>query len=169
MSKRRYKKKAISIRVGELATKERRRQHGGVRTEIVDRSVDNKAIVKRHRAIAECTLDRYFLRELISEAEYEAGMKFRHAYLRAVLRIKVDDVGVGAHGDLEMSALMVIKSEKLLREAYGVLSLAQQTVIIAVCGFDEWAGGAYRLETFHRGLEKLIDLWKLADKSPKVL
>lgn len=38
-------------------------------------------------------------------------------------------------------------------------------IAIAVCGYDEWAGGTRRLETLRRGLDGLADLWQIADRS----
>ncbi len=153
------KRKSLPARSGEQATPERHLQQGGVRTEVVDRDAYNRIIIKRQRATIECALDRYFLQEKLNENDYEAGMKFRRAYLRAVLKVKVDDSGAGSHGDFEMATLIVIASDKLLRQAYAILSPAQKSVVINVCGHDFSAGDTYRLETLRRGLNKLAILW----------
>lgn len=160
MSKKHLKKKS-SLRTGEVSTKQRRTQNGGVISEVVDRDISGKALIIRHKARYTCTLDRYFGQLRLSEAEYKAGIRFQHAYLRAVLRVKVYDVGGGSQGDAEMAALIVIKSEKLLKEAYSVLSEKQKAIIIAICGHDEFAGDTYRMQTLRRGLTKLSELWKL--------
>src|ERR1700733_188615 len=91
MSKRQRKKKTLSVRIGELATKERRSQNGGVTIEVIDRDASDKIYMKRHRAYAECVLDDCLRRGAVSEAEYEAGMKFRCAYLKYVFKIKISD------------------------------------------------------------------------------
>jgi hypothetical protein len=158
---RKYRKKALPVRFGETATKERKGQQGGVVTEVIDRDLSGKALIKRQRALEECSLDAYLRRGIIGSEEHMVGLRFRHAYLRAVLKVQVDDIGGGSQGDPEMSALVVLKAERLLKEAYKVLSIAQRDIIITVCGYGDWAGGSYKLETLHRGLEKLVDLWRV--------
>jgi len=162
MPKRRYKKKAITIRVGEKAPKERQQHQGGLISEVIDRLPNGKAIMKRLRAMAECVLDAYVIREVINLLEYKAAMRFRKAYLRAVLHVKTDDTGVGHHGDTEHAALTPTESEQLLRQAYTVLDMTEKEVIIAVCGHDDWSGGTYRVKALHSGLEKLIKLWGIS-------
>ena len=161
MTKRRYKKKAIPSRLGEGVTKERRKKNGGIITETIDRDNNGRAIIQRQRAVAECVLDVYYLREVIDDAEYQAGMKFRKAYLRYALNIKVDDSGTGSHGDPEMSSVIVSESQRIVREAFDVLNDLERSVIIAVCG-DDWAGGDYRFTALHHGLAKLVAKWKIA-------
>jgi hypothetical protein len=162
MAKRKHKGRITAVRTGETPTPERRLQHGGVSAEVIDRDNRGKVLMHRFKAIAECPLDAYWQRGHLTEAEYKAGTKFRHAYFRAILRIQVEDKGSGAHGDPEMSMIAPIYSEQILREAYVVLSPLQKAVIVAVCGHDEWAGGTPKIKTLHRGLERLVDLWKLA-------
>jgi len=159
MSKRKHKKKPSAIRHGERATKERQRQRGGVTNEVVDRDYSGRIYIKRHKANDECMLDSYKWLAKISPTEHQAGMKFRCAYLRSVLRVNVDDRGSGCKGDYEMAALIVPFSEQLLREAYAVLSPAQKAVILTVCGHDDVVGDTYRFDTFHRALNILIKLW----------
>ncbi|MDR3560892.1 MAG: hypothetical protein P4N59_05565 [Negativicutes bacterium] len=160
MPKRHYKKKALPVRIGETAPKQRA-QHGGVIMETIDRDARGMALTKRQRSIAECVLDVYFLRQFIDEAEYEAGMIFRKAYLRAVLRVRVEDAGAGCHGELGMEPLMIVHSEYLLRKAYKALPVTEQAVIVAVCGHDAWAGNGYRSMLLHSGLRVLANLWKV--------
>lgn len=162
MSKRRHKKKPSAIRHGELATKERQRQNSGVISEVVDRDYSGKIYIKRHKSNSDCVLDGYKWLGKISATEHQAGMKFRCAYLRAVLRVNVDDRGSGCQGDYEMSAIIVPFSEQLLRDAYAVLSPAQKAVVLTVCGHDDVVGDTYRFDTFHRALEVLIKLWRIA-------
>jgi hypothetical protein len=159
-AKRKYKKKALPARLGERATLERRRQLGGIIVEVVDRDLRGSPIIRRDKAAIECHLDIYKYREQISIPEYDAGMIFRKAYVRYVLGIKVEDNVQGASGDVEMAMLAVPHSKKLLDQAHGVLSTPQWMVIEAICGLDDTAGNSYRFETFRRGLEKLVDLWK---------
>lgn len=161
-SKKKRPKRSLAAKKGILATKERCRQQGGIREEVVDRAASGGVLTKRHRACEECKLDAYFLRRYLTSAEYEAGIKFRIAYLRVVFRLKVDDGSSGSHGDTEMALLIVPISEQVLRQAYAILSAAQKTIIIKVCGHDEWAGDKDRIKTMQRGLSKLATLWNLA-------
>ena len=160
MATRRHKRKNIPVRVGEGPTPERRKQSRIV-TEVIDRATDNKVLMCRYKVIGDTPLDAYLLRGKITQDEHRAGLKFRAAYLRAVLRIRAEDTGVGAHGDPEMAFITPVHSERVLREANGVLTPAQKALIISVCGHDEWAGGTVKLRTLHRALEALVKLWKL--------
>lgn len=162
MSKRRPKKKALDVVVPVGTTPERRRQNGGVIIETATHHNDCKTRAKRYRSTAECMLDAYRWHGKISDKEHAAGMKFRRAYLRAVLRVKVEDQGSGSRCDYDMSGLMVPISEQILKQAYSVLSTAQKALIVRVCGDDTPAGDSYRLETLKRGLAQLIQLWKIA-------
>ena len=133
---------------------------GGIIGEVVDRDLRGNPILKRDKAVIECHLDIYKYREQLSIPEYDAGMIFRKAYLRFVLRVKVEDDVQGGRSDVEMAMLSIPYSQKLLKEAHGVLSQPQWQVVEAICGLDDTAGNSYRFETFRRGLEKLVDLWK---------
>ena len=144
-----------------MPTKERRKQNDGVIAEPVDRDLSGKAIIVRYKTRYASMLDRYLCLSRIDETEYRAGIRFQHAYLRAVLRIRVADIGGGGQGDPEMAALIVIKSEKLLKEAYSVLTEKQKAIVISVCGHDDFAGDSYRLETLQRGLRQLSKIWRL--------
>ena len=162
MSKRHSKKKALDGVVPVGITPERRRQNGGVMKDTETLHKDCKTKTKRYRSTAECMLDAYLWHGKISDNEHAAGMKFRRAYLRAILRIKVEDQGSGSRGDYDMSGLMVPVSEQILKQAYSVLSSAQKTLIVRVCGDDTPPGDSYRLETFKRGLTQLLQLWKMS-------
>jgi hypothetical protein len=160
-SKRKYKKKALPARFGELATLERRRQLGGVTTEVIDRDLRGGVLLKRHTAVCECQLDVYKFREQLTDKEYDAGLIYRRAFMRYVLGIQVDDKVQGGRSDAEMAMLSIPHSKKLLDQAHAVLSQPQSTVVRAICGLDDSAGNTYRFETFRRGLEKLVDIWKV--------
>jgi hypothetical protein len=160
-NRRRSKKKTLPARMGEEATMERRQHAGGVIAEVVDRDLRGNPYMKRDRAVAECVLDAYLFRRIITKREYEAGLKFRRAYLRAVFKVRVEDPLSTSAYDPEMALLIVPISEQVLRAAYAVLSKAQKRIVINVCGADDWAHGSARLATLHRALERLGDLWKL--------
>lgn len=160
-NRRRGKKKTLPARMGEQATMERRQHAGGVIAEVVDRDLRGNPYMKRDRAVAECVLDAYLFRRLLTKREYDAGLKFRKAYLRAVYGVRVEDPMNASAYDPEMALLIVPISERILRDAYAVLSAAQKRIVINVCGADTWAQGSARLATLHRALEKLVELWKL--------
>ena len=84
--------------------------------------------------------------------EYAAGMKFRYAYMRAVLKVHVDDIGSGCHGSFDMAALLPIHSERIINEAYSVLSPQNKLAIIAGCGHDEKPKDKDHFQTFRRGM-----------------
>lgn len=159
-SKRKYKKKALPARFGELATLERRRQLGGVVTEVIDRDLRGGVLLKRHKAVCECQLDVYKYRETISESEYDAGMIYRDAFQYYVLGVKTKDRASGGRGDVEMAMINIPMSKKLLDQAHAVLTQSESAVVRAVCGLDDCAGNSYRLQLLQRGLERLSGLWK---------
>jgi hypothetical protein len=154
---KRNKKSIVAIRIGERPSPQRHNQNGGVIADIIERTVDGKVLLERFRTYADCPLDVYFLRGKISEAQYMAGMNFRRAYMRAVLRIRVAERSSAAF-DREMATLIPIYSYRFLEKAYATLSSAQKSLVIDICGHDRWAGDTYRLETFVRGLTKLTAL-----------
>jgi hypothetical protein len=158
MSKVRIRRTIRSVRSGTTPTPERRRQHGGVIKEVVDRDAEGNVLIQRYKAAFECPLDAYRLKDKITESEHRAGIKFRHAYMRAVLKIRVEDIGSGSHGSYDMAALLPIHSERVLNEAYSVLTPQQKAAVIAVCGHDERPNRDY-FQTLHRGLEILAVLW----------
>lgn len=169
MVKKPKKARILTVRIGERPSPERQFRNGGVVSEIVDRDVSDKILIRRYKAVWECPLDTYLARSAISEPEHRAGLKFRHAYFRAVLGIKVDDIGSGSEGDREMAYLTPIYSQRLLRDAYEALSRHQKAIVINVCGHDQVAGETAKLKTLHRGLEKLCEVWKINNLREKVI
>ena len=161
MAKRRKSKKKLPARQGERANAERRSKMGGVITEAIDRDLRGNAYMVRDRVRVECALDFYLWKGQISPSEYDAALKFRRAYQRAVLGIKVEDPAATGTYDPEMALLIVPISEEILRAAYEELTKVQQEVIIDVCGHEKYAGSTSRVLTLHRGLEKLATLWDL--------
>ncbi len=156
-----------------LSTPERRAKAGGVVQELIP--VDDpksRAVFKRHRAAAECWLDRYALvtpkrRALLSVEEHDAGMELRRAWLFLLHGIRwahqdstqaecID--GGGAKGTLSER---LEYSERIIRDFYAArLSHAQKLVIIRVCQIDESAGDTYRMQTLKRGLQCMVEYWR---------
>ena len=172
MARRQHKKKRPMpvVRVGELATPERRRQLGGVMTEVVDRDATGKAYIKRHRARFECALDEYFNMFQISNPQYMAGLKFREIYLRVnygtnskiLCQPFLMDTG---QGDPEWKMLAHIDCARWLDEATKKLSPEQLYVVRNVCGHDEYAGSHARKKTLLRGLNVLAEHWGYVPKA----
>lgn len=126
------------VRIGELATPERRSQLGGVTTEVVDRDAIGKAYITRHRARFECVLDDYFEALYINEAQLMDGLKLREVHLRVncgtsgkvLCQPFLMDTG---QGDPEWKMLAHIDCTRQLHDALTVLTAAQQTVLRNVC------------------------------------
>ena len=165
MAKRRHKKKRpLPARIGETPTAERYQQQDGVVREVIERNINGEAIMLRSRARCECMLDAYLIRELITLREYQAGMKFRKAWLRARCGIAVADrFSAAAPVSYEESLYILSESERLLNEAYSVLTSAQQRIVLRVCTDDKLAGGTDKIETLRRGLVRLAKRWRLRE------
>lgn len=162
--KKDYSRRVVPrIQFDETATPERQQKSGGVVSETVARTGSGQTLISRQHVVSECVLDTYYyIRSYLTREEYQAGLKFRKAYLRAVCGVRVDEDSAGAK-DPEMPFLMRPYSEQLLQQAYGALSAQQKQVIISVCGHDEWATTTARIKTLHRGLAKLATLWSLSE------
>jgi hypothetical protein len=166
MAKRKHKKNRAMpvVRVGELATPERRRQLGGVMTEVVDRDASGKAYMKRHRVRIECMLDYYFNEFRLTEAQYMAGLKFREFYLRVNFgtncKILCNPFLMQpGQADPEGKALAHLHCLRMLDEAYAVLSQVQREVVRDVCGHDEYPGNHARKKALLRALDALASHW----------
>lgn len=164
VARRGRKKKDPPVRLGETATKERRRHDGGVVTEVVERDPAGNAYIKRQRAYSECRLEMYFRRNYLAEPEFRAGMKFREVYLRHLCGIRLGGsyapyLNERGHADAEGRVMAGLASERVLQAAYGALSEKQKEIVRSVCGHDQSAMRAARILTLKRGLEKLATLW----------
>ena len=158
MSKNRRKGRIYSVRTGATPTKERRRQNGGVIAEVIDRDADGKILIRRYRAEWECPLDAYLAHKAISESQHKAGLKFRRAYLSAILGRRRE------YEQLESNDVYLepSRSEKLLKEAYRTLPSHYKGIVIDICGHDLPARDAAKLDGLQKGLGQLAELWKTA-------
>jgi hypothetical protein len=164
MSKRQHKKKHSSaIRVGELATPERRRQLGGVATEVVDRDANGKVYIERHRAEYECVVDFYWRTRKINDPQRAAAIKLREIYIHVShgfdstnLGGALVDAGIGNH---EKQIATYLDSLNQLKAARAKLTPAQRTILRNVCGYDEYAEDKDDKETLARGLDRLAIFW----------
>jgi len=155
MNKNLDKGRIYSVRTGITATKERRRQQGGVMTEIVNRDVDGKILIKRHKAVWECHLDEYYDRHTIGEPEHKAGIIFRRAYFQAVLCRRA----AYERYKRNLTTIEATPSEKLLKSVYRTLPSYTMGVIIDICGHDRRARYIGELNTLKNGLERLAIVW----------
>lgn len=148
-------------RPGELALNERRKQQGGVVRVYEPESANSRVMTVRHRARCECLLDRYRLQRKLTIQQFEAGMKFRQAWLYQAEGIKTRDSTMhrfeGSAFNAPIEALC--DAERIVREVYQLLSPFQSLVIISVCASDILAGTNKRMDTLRRALNKLADVW----------
>ncbi len=153
-----------TARTWEMATPERKNQLGGVVKELEPANANSRAMITRHRARYECTLDAYLLRGKIDQDEFKAGTQFRRAYLMKVDGIPhacfVERVDGGRFDFDPMKDKTW--AEKRLSEAYAELPLIQTFMVDKVCGKDQLAGGDKQIKTLHRGLDRLARLWGFA-------
>lgn len=166
---RRARRKAGSLaaRVGERATPERRRKPGGIAVEVVDREAGGRVLVKRHRGRIECVLDHYYLARKLNDAQMQAALKFREAWL--LIHFGANSTLSGnpllartGHADPEGRLIAHIDLLRWLDRACSLLTAAQLRVAQKVCGEDCFAGSADHLETLQRGLDRLAAHWGYA-------
>ena len=143
------------------------------------------------KAAFECVLDRYLDRAQIHERQHEAGIRLRNLWHRSVLPASTTGAyasAVSGGGDaadtagarrklqeaLIESGLAVRSHDRpamllvILRERKQVFPdklpwrlTPMGHIAVAVCGFDEWAGGTDRLMSLRAGLSELADYWQL--------
>jgi protein-disulfide isomerase-like protein with CxxC motif len=159
MAKRR-KSKALLYSQGMAPTKERLRQNGGVTVELIHEKEGNKTYTRRHRAAFASILDAYLWHGIIGDAQHAAGEKFGREYARSVLKIKVY-AGSGSFCDAEMSCLSAINGNKVLREAFDLLSQVQRNVIISVCVENNRASINRGKQILSSALTILARHWKM--------
>ena len=157
-------KKQNRVRDGIIyPTAERKRHTGGfVQTMEFDEAKSN-AKVPKFRVRYECCLDEYLSKRVIEIGEYDAGMKFRKAWLMRTEGIVTKDSLTSLPGNGTVFDPMVQKSwaERVLHEAHSSaeLSIAQHMMVVKVCGMDEAAGQGGAADTLRRGLDKLARFW----------
>jgi len=150
--------KPATVKIEDSPTKERRRQNGGVVSEIIDRDVNDTVLVKRYKAVWECPLDTYKDLGVINEPQHHAGISFRQAYHLAVLCRKAAHERI----NLNISHTGLTKSESLLKQAYKILPPYYRPIIIDICGHDESATSEIELLHLKEGLKKLSNYWNMA-------
>jgi hypothetical protein len=166
MAKRTHKKNKHSsaVKIGETATPERRRQLGGVETEIVDRDASGKVYIKRQRARLECMLDYYLKERRINDAQHKAGTKFRYIYLRAAhhyscLTLTNRFLIEPGQADPEWRFMNHLDCTRILIVACKELTPEEYAIVRNVCGYDFYAGGRDNKRILDRALNVLAAHW----------
>jgi hypothetical protein len=136
-----------------------RGQHG----ELAPRATDTPGVVGR-RVRHECRLDWYQDKSSIDDRQHEAGLRFRRDWLLATAQPKL----TGTYGPRLGTTVQDFHEMQLLarrRIGKALLFLGDElgAVVIAVCGFDEWASG--RLPRLREGLTLLADHYGIARAS----
>jgi len=166
--KRNYKNKKLSpvIRVGEMATPERRKQLGGVMTEVVASELPGEPPSKRQRTRVENVLDIMFRYRVnpLSIPQHTAGLKFYELFNhdKNVPRFKVlcNPFKIEYRpDDAEWKALAHVHSARYLVEAYKQLTEEEQAVVRKVCGYDEFPEGKREHRLLRLALDKLALFW----------
>ena len=142
MARRLHKKKSTTpiARIGELATPERRAKNGGVIAEVVDGNAAGKGAILRHRVRAECFLDACYLREVINDPQYRAGIEFRKLF-GGICNDRssgtFDTLAKFGRGDAEWKIITHMDCEKRLKSACALLNKDQLFIVRDVCGYDK--------------------------------
>lgn len=150
----------------------------------------------RIRVRGTCKIETYHLRFQLIDRQFEAGMKFASLWRRGSLPQSVtanygDAMGGGGGADISIDAREHIRDAMIgagmaheVDEAFPVKDTSAQiirfpvrgavrltkmgNIVIAVCGFDEWAGGTERLQLLREGLTRLADHWRIWDEGRPV-
>ena len=168
MAKRRrhYRKPSPVVCVGVRATRERRRQLGGVMTEVVPSESAGHTPVMRQRARVENVLDIMFRYRVnpLSDRQYKAGLKFYEIYNRSrygvQFKVLCNPFLIGDHGDAEWKVLAHVHCERYLVEAYKALTPEEQHLVRKVCGHDDFPENKREHKFIRIALDKLATHWK---------
>lgn len=108
---------------------------------------------------AECWLDRYHNRGQLDDAQYEAGLRFRRAWEAAGLQPHVTGSygqRIGGKGSVATAA---IGGSRTVMEACRLVGSIRAGVLVDVCGLDNAAGSAKRIQWLQEGLLTLAREW----------
>lgn len=158
MSKQKGKKKMLHIKTGIVPTKERHQHSGGVMAEAIELDGQGKTLMHRYRAVWNCPLDAYKDMNVISEPEYQSGLRFRQAYYRAVLSRRAGYERLNNH----LADTSLTPSERLLKDAYRIIPSYNKGTVIDICGHDQPAETMDALEKLRKGLGHLAVAWHSA-------
>ncbi len=166
---RKKKKQLPAILIGELATPERRRQLGGVKTEVVVSDENGRRKMKRDIARYECMIEFLFDEGIATQRQTKAALKYREIYLsgqhgqsgRYLCAPFTIDCG---RADPENRIISHMHNLRLLIEANELLTKEERDIVRDVCGYDK-APSAYEIRyILLRALDVLADYWHYDDQ-----
>jgi hypothetical protein len=163
--KSRKKKQLPVILVGELVTPERRRQVGGVVTEMIDEDGNSRRKVKRYKARYDCMIEFYCEEGTFSNRQTKAALKYREIYLsgmhgqsgKYLCNPYTIDCG---RADPENKILGHMHNLRLLVEANELLTQEERDIVRDVCAYDKVATAYEMKYILLRALDVLADYWK---------
>lgn len=157
MSKHKGRNRTSGIKTGMVPTKERHQHSGGVTADAVELDNQGKALMYRYRAVWDCPLDAYKDMNVITEPEYQSGLRFRQAYYRAVLSRRAGYERLNSHpADTKLTP-----SERVLRDAYRIIPSYNKGTIIDICGHDRPAQNEKEVKALRNGLGQLVQCWHM--------
>lgn len=138
-----------------------RAQHG----DLAARATEVAGITGR-RVKHECRLDWYQDKASLDDRQHDAGLRFRRDWLVATAPPKL----IGTYGPRLGATGQDFREMQLAarrRVGRALLTLGDElgAVVIAVCGFDEWASG--RLPRLREALTLLADHYGIARAMPE--
>jgi hypothetical protein len=128
-----------------------RAQHGA----LLPRATEVAGVIGR-RVKHECRLDWYQERASLDDRQHEAGLRFRRDWLVGTAPARLTGTygpRLGAAGDDFRE--MQLAARRRVAKALLVLGDELGSVVVAVCGCDEWASG--RLPRLREALSLLAD------------
>ncbi|MGB9152208.1 MAG: hypothetical protein WCD70_03870 [Alphaproteobacteria bacterium] len=166
MAKKHHKKKQLPVvLVGELVTPERRRQLGGVVTEMVDEDGSSRRKMKRHKARYDCMIEFYCDEGTFSDRQTKAGLKYREIYLSGIhgqsgkYLCNPFTIDCG-RADPENKIIGHMHNLRLLVEANELLTEEERGIVRDVCAYDRVASAYDLKRILLRALDVLADYWK---------
>lgn len=158
MSKHKGKNKTPHMKTGMVPTKERQQHSGGVMAEAIKLDNQGRTLMHRYRAVWDCPLDAYKDMNVITEPEYQSGLRFRQAYYRAVLSRRAGYERLNCHP----TNTSLTPSERVLRDAYRIIPSYNKGTVINICGHDRYAESEKEVKALRNGLGRLARCWHMA-------
>ncbi|MCL2468905.1 MAG: hypothetical protein FWF24_01565 [Alphaproteobacteria bacterium] len=158
---RKSKKNAVK---GETPCPERFRHMGGLRCDLVKDLRRKKPATLRYRTRWASPLELYRDRQVINEAQYEAGLQFWQAYHHAVSggaaccerASRIDSPTRLRIPDTAARALVYVK------QAYAVLTSDMLDVLVDICAYGQPAASPQEFDLLRKGLGRLAQEWGFA-------
>ena len=163
-------KRAKALELDDILPTRERGQHSPI-DEIAFKPKSGKAVQTVLRVRHEHVLDIMFHRALITDRQLEAGNLFRQHYYRASNQSRI----ISRYGQAS-GVFGGVDEEVISREQINIilarLNLKQKSLIIGVCGHNEFAGTWAKqknwsaskqspISTLREALTEAADVWKL--------